>query len=82
MWVLSEVFEDMLPASVVWKRAVYDGGYGWIDKLKEVAVAKVVTDEQLEMQHFALIANTCIQRGIILSFPFSRASRCCSTMCS
>jgi asparagine synthetase B (glutamine-hydrolysing) len=62
----------MLPAKcgMETKEQFSDGvGYGWIDKLKEV-VAAAVTDEK--MQHFVSIANTCIQRGILLSFLFSR----------
>lgn len=47
--IVREAFEDMLPASVVWrqKEQFSDGvGYNWIDTLKAVTSA-AVTDEQM-----------------------------------
>lgn len=47
--IVREAFEDMLPASVVWrqKEQFSDGvGYNWIDTLKTVTSA-AVTDEQM-----------------------------------
>lgn len=48
-WILRKTFEDVLPASVVWrqKEQFSDGvGYNWIDTLKKIA-SQAVTDEQL-----------------------------------
>jgi asparagine synthase (glutamine-hydrolysing) len=57
---LRKAFEDMLPASVAWRKEQFsDGGYGWIDKLKEVAVAEV-TDEQLANAKFRSVTNTYV----------------------
>jgi asparagine synthase (glutamine-hydrolysing) len=48
-WILRKAFEDYLPESIAWrqKEQFSDGvGYGWIDKLKEIA-NQIVSDEQL-----------------------------------
>ncbi|HRT90819.1 MAG TPA: asparagine synthase B [Bacteroidales bacterium] len=57
--ILRKAFEDILPASVVWrqKEQFSDGvGYNWIDTLKEMANQKV-TDRQMSTAKFRFPVN-------------------------
>lgn len=58
-YILRKAFEDILPASVVWrqKEQFSDGvGYNWIDTLKEMAGQKV-TDRQMSTAKFRFPVN-------------------------
>lgn len=58
-WILRKAFEDILPASVVWrqKEQFSDGvGYNWIDTLKKL-VSEKVTDAQMNTAKFRFPVN-------------------------
>lgn len=84
-WVIRKAFEDLLPASVVWrqKEQFSDGvGYGWIDTLKKIANDKV-TDEMMKLAHFRFPINTPISKEEYLyrsiyseHFPSDQAAAC------
>lgn len=84
-WVIRKAFEDILPASVVWrqKEQFSDGvGYGWIDTLKQIASEKV-TDEMIKNAHFRFPINTPMSKEEYLyrsifseHFPSDQAAAC------
>jgi asparagine synthase (glutamine-hydrolysing) len=84
-WVLRKAFEDILPASIVWrqKEQFSDGvGYGWIDTLKQIASDKV-TDEMIKNAHFRFPINTPMSKEEYLyrsifseHFPSDQAAAC------
>jgi asparagine synthase (glutamine-hydrolysing) len=84
-WVVRKAFEELLPASVVWrqKEQFSDGvGYGWIDTLKQIANEKV-TDEMMKNAHFRFPINTPMSKEEYLYrsifselFPSDQAASC------
>ncbi|MDQ3016117.1 MAG: asparagine synthase B [Bacteroidota bacterium] len=84
-YILRKAFEDYLPHEIAWrqKEQFSDGvGYGWIDRLKELAIEKV-SDQQMTAASFRFPVNTPVSKEAYMyreifesHFPHAAAIDC------